>query len=382
MRFVGSLVCVFAVATGGCATHPAPPVNAPPMAAGQTASHPAPATQISGVWGALSRTTIGQGIGAGDTRIEKQEWHLSQAGSAISGYYITALTFVSGDGRPYVCNRLPQFSATQRFNVAGQVRGGQIEIEEKEQRATEKGNRCDPGQKRLARYSGRLEGDVMTLMSGAQRQTLYRTRHPDTDADDVGGGKSAQQATDAEPLLADAGEPADSRPSASPTPVSSAPVSEDPRFPDHAAAAASALTSLPPADVSGMWIWEHSGVVPGGDQKQEREEWHVTQDGGRLTGYYDRVVHQVSSDGQAYRCSMALDFQIVTRYQFRGEVQGSKIMIYESSFEVLNPNACDNGKRRLDAYEGQAAADELRLVWGVGGQVLRRPRPDVPTQRF
>jgi hypothetical protein len=362
MRFVGFVVSVFAVATGGCATHPAPPVNAPRMAGSRTT----PASQISGVWDALSHTTIGQGIGAGDMRIEKQEWHLSQAGSAISGYYITALTFVSGDGRPYVCNRLPQFSATQRFNVAGQVRGGHIEIEEKEQRATEKGNRCDPGQKRLARYSGRLEGDVMTLMSGAQRQTLYRIHHPDQLE------KGADQATEAEAVLADASEAGDPRP----------PVSEDPRFPDHAAAPASAMTSLPPADVSGMWIWEHSGVVPGGDQKQEREEWHVSQDGSKLTGYYDRVVHQVSSDGQAYRCSMALDFQIVTRYQFRGEVQGSKIMIYESSFEVLNPNACDNGKRRLDAYEGQAATDELRLVWGIWGQVLRRPRPDVPTQRF
>jgi hypothetical protein len=365
MRFVGFVVCVFAVATGGCATRPAPPVNAPAMAGSQVmpASQTAAPSQIAGVWDALSRTTIGQGIGAGDTRIEKQEWHLSQAGSAISGYYITALTFVSGDGRPYVCNRQPRFSATQRFNVAGEVRGGQVEIEEKEQRATEEGNRCDPGQKRLARYSGRLDGDVLTLMSGAQRQTLYRMHHPE---------QAAEQASEAESTVADASEPV-----APPQPVS-----EDPRFPDHAAAPASAMTSLPPADVSGMWVWEHSGVVPGGDQKQEREEWHVTQDGSKLTGYYDRVVHQVSSDGQAYRCSMALDFQIVTRYQFRGEVEGSKIMIYESSFEVLNPNACDNGKRRLDAYEGQAAADELRLVWGIGGQVLRRPRPDVPTQRF
>ena len=33
-------------------------------------------------------------------------------------------------------------------------------------------------------------------------------------------------------------------------------------------------------------------------------------------------------------------------------------------------------------YEGEASNDEIRLVWGVGGQVLRRPRPDVPTQRF
>ena len=363
MRFVGFVVCVFAVATSGCATRPAPPVNAPALVGNQStpASQTAAPSEISGVWDALSRTTIGQGIGAGDTRIEKQEWHLSQAGSAISGYYIAALTFVSGDGRPYVCNRQPRFSATQRFNVAGEVRGGQVEIEEKEQRATEEGNRCDPGQKRLARYSGRLDGDVLTLMSGAQRQTLYRMRHPE---------QTTEQAREAESTVADASDPG------------APPVSEDPRFPDHAAAPASALTSLPPADVSGMWIWEHSGVVPGGDQKQEREEWHVTQDGSKLTGYYDRVVHQVSSDGQAYRCSMALDFQIVTRYQFRGEVEGSKIMIYESSFEVLNPNACDNGKRRLDAYEGQAAADELRLVWGVGGQVLRRPRPDVPTQRF
>jgi hypothetical protein len=123
-------------------------------------------------------------------------------------------------------------------------------------------------------------------------------------------------------------------------------------------------------------------MVPGGDEKQEREEWHVVQDGVRITGYYDRVVHQVSVDGHAYRCSMALDFQIATRYQISGEVRGNQVVIYENSFEVLEPNACDNGKRRLDAYEGQANSDELRLVWGVGGQVLRRPRPDVPTQRF
>lgn len=343
MRFAGLVVCSFAVATGGCATRPTPPASLPGAAP----------TELSGVWDALSRTTIAEGIGAGDMRIEKQEWHLSQAGSAITGYYIAALTFVSGDGRPYVCNRQPQFSATQQFAVSGRVRDGRIEIEEKEQRATQEGNRCDPGQKQLAKYSGRLDGDVLTLINGLRRQTLYRIRHPEQ----------------TELMVANVAEP--------PEPMSEAPApSGGPQAPT------TAVASLPPADVSGMWIWEHSGVVPGGDEKQEREEWHVTQDGPKLSGYYDRVVHQVSTDGQAYRCSMALDFQIVTRYQFRGEVSGSKVMIYESSFEVLNPNACDNGKRRLDAYEGQAATDELRLVWGVGGQVLRRPRPDVPTQRF
>jgi hypothetical protein len=356
MRFAGLVVCSFAVATGACATRPAPPANLPA---------PAAPTELSGIWDTLSRTTIADGIGAGDTRIEKQEWHLSQAGSAISGYYIAALTFVSGDGRPYVCNRLPQFSATQRFNVAGRVRDGKIEIEEKEQRAAGDSNRCDPGQKQLARYSGRVEGDVLTLTNGPRHQTLYRIRHP----------------AEAGMLVANAADPREQM-SEEPSREPSQDPSEQPTLPDRAQAPTSAVASLPPADVSGMWIWEHSGVVPGGDEKQEREEWHVSQEGARLSGYYDRVVHQVSTDGQAYRCSMALDFQIITRYQFRGEVQGSKVMIYESSFEVLNPNACDNGKRRLDAYEGQASTDELRLVWGVGGQVLHRPRPDVPTQRF
>ncbi len=112
MRFAGLVVCSFAVATGGCATRSTPAANIP---------RPAAPTELSGIWDTLSRTTIAEGIGAGDTRIEKQEWHLSQAGSAISGYYIAALTFVSGDGRPYVCSRQPQFSAMQRFNVAGRV---------------------------------------------------------------------------------------------------------------------------------------------------------------------------------------------------------------------------------------------------------------------
>ena len=137
-----------------------------------------------------------------------------------------------------------------------------------------------------------------------------------------------------------------------------------------------------PADVSGVWIWEHRGPVPTGDEKQEREEWHVDQQGDRISGYYDRVVREISTDGHAFRCSMGLEFEIATRYRIRGEVRGNQVLIYESSFEVLEPSACDNGQRRLDAYEGLASDDEVRLAWGVGAQVLRRPRPDVPTQHF
>lgn len=337
MRFVGLGICALMMAAAGCAgRHPAP-------------SNPgAPSLVVSGVWDGVSRTTIDEGIGAGDTRIEKQQWHLVQAGDSITGYYIAALTFVSGDGRPYVCSRLPQFEAVQRFEVAGRVRGGVVELQELTQRAGR--GRCDPGIRRLARYQGRLQGDVLTLVSGEQRQTLYRNHDPGpAEPLDVELAGNAVQAEASFPALGDG---------------PSAAIGQD------------------PADVSGLWVWEHRGLVPGGDEKQEREEWHVTQDGSKLSGYYDRVVRQVSVDGHAYRCSMSLDFQIATRYQITGEVRGNQVVIYEASFEILEPNACDNGKRRLDAYEGQASTDELRLIWGVGGQVLRRPRPDVPTQRF
>src|SRR5579884_3121119 len=148
MRFAGLVAFAVAAGAGGCATHPAPPVKVAARAQ---------SGEVSGVWDGMSQTTIQAGLGAGDTKIEKQEWHLTQAGDTISGYYIAALTFVSGDGRPYVCNRQPQFSAT------GRVMGGAIEIEELEQQLASQAGRCDPGARQLARYRGRLDGDVLIL---------------------------------------------------------------------------------------------------------------------------------------------------------------------------------------------------------------------------
>jgi hypothetical protein len=370
MRVRGLLSFGVATALGGgfatgCATrHEA---AGPPVTVAQ-----ARGVEVSGVWNAINQTTLSEGFGAGDTRIAKEEWHLTQNGQAIRGYYIAALTFVSGDGRPYICSRQPQFSALQRFDVSGRVREGVIELDELGQEVASVGSHCDLGPRQLAHYRGRLDGEVLTLVSGrAEKRTLYRIHDPDAAqsllSQATGDRGEARSSSDDD---AEDDWPLPSRPSPSPAP-SRAP-----------GAPSTGPMSSDTADVSGMWVWEHHGMVPGGDEKQEREEWHVTQNGTKLSGYYDRVVHQVSVDGHAYRCSMALDFQIATRYQFSGEVRGNDVRIYESSFEVLSPNACDNGKRRLDVYEGEASNDEIRLVWGVGGQVLRRPRPDVPTQRF
>ncbi len=355
MRWAGISVFALTVATSGCAGRKTTVVTA------ANAKTP----EVAGIWDGVLRATINEGMGSGDTRIEKQEWHLTQAGGAITGYYIAALTFVSGDGRPYVCSRQPQFSAVQRYDVRGSVRraDGGIDIEEVAQQPAE--GRCDPGSRRLLHYEGKIKGDVLTLVvNGQPKQTLYRNRGASEEGHDGEGATEAAMT----PAVAT---PAVSTDSPFPS------LGDGPRGP-----AGAGVNMGSPADVSGLWVWEHQGNAPGGDQKQEREEWHVSQEGAKLNGYYDRIVRQVSADGHAYRCSMSLEFEIATRYKINGEVRGNQVIIYENSFEILEPNACDNGKRRLDAYEGQASGEEIRLVWGVGGQVLRRPRPDVPTQRF
>jgi len=266
MRFPGLFCCALFVAAGGCATHPAPPVTTTPARA--------QASEVSGVWDGMNQSTIQVGLGAGDMRIEKQEWHLTQAGSNISGYYIAALTFVSGDGRPYVCNRQPQFSATRRFDVSGRVHGGVVEIEELEQQLASQAGRCDPGLRQLARYRGRLDGDVLVLMSGGQRQTLYRIHDPASMESLLAQARPVHPAT----MQATGNQSVAQSVAQSVQAVTNGGKAEA-SLPDPSGPMGAMSSGGPPADVSGMWVWEHNGLVAGGDEKQEREEWHVSQDG-------------------------------------------------------------------------------------------------------
>jgi hypothetical protein len=310
-----------------------------------------PPVHVAGVWDGTLRQLVTEGMAAGDTREERQEWHLDQRGRTVSGYYLATLTFISGDGRPYLCSRQPQFSAVVRVDVRGNLNGHSLSLVELAQRTSD--GPCALGDRPLVRYRAEVAGDQLTLTTPSERQILHRNRT----------GIEVTRAA---------------RPEPSAHPVSPQPsraLVEQPHL-------TPALQSQPPADVSGVWVWEHNGHIPTGDEKQEREEWHVDQDGDRISGYYDRVVREISTDGQAFRCSMNTEFEIATRYRIHGEVRGNQVVIYENGFEVLAPNACDNGQRRLDAYQGLASGDEVQLMWGVGAQVLHRAHPDVPTQRF
>lgn len=329
-------------------------VCGPIVACAATATHQASATtptdDVSGVWEGSFRSTVSDGVGGGDTRFERQAWRLSQKGDTVTGFYVVELTMVSGDGRPYLCNHEPSFSALLRIEVRGRAARGGIELEEVGDALTK--GPCHPTMRTRSRYRAAVRGNILTLNDGTRRLPL--SRRPPEQADSLFTMHPSPERSEVPQVVAS---------------ISAGP----PRTSDPAEA---------PADIDGLWIWEHRGPLPSGDEKVEREEWHMVQEGTKLSGYYDRAVHQISTDGHAYRCNAALDFRVTTRYQITGEVQGSVVTIYERGFEILEGSPCDDGRRRLDAYQGQAGMGEIRLMWGVGTQVLHRARPNVPTQRF
>ena len=321
---------------------------------GRTGRASTPVPVLAGIWEGFSQDKIADGLGAGDTRVERQAWHLRQSGGAIHGFYVAELTMLSGDGRPYLCSREPRFSTLLRFEVRGRVGASGIEIEEVGD-ALAKGP-CRPVFRSPTRFRAELRGDMLTLVDGGHRQTLYRR-----------SGKDPQGLT--QQLLAF------ERPDRSWT--------GEPAFPTLDRGGSPATDGDQPVDVGGMWVWEHRGRMhAAATRSRSARSGTSSRTGTRISGYYDRAVRQVSTDGQAYRCSNSADFRIVTRYHLAGEVKGSRIVLYERSFEIIEASPCDNGQRRLDAYQGEAALDELRLIWGVGTQVLRRDRSDIPSQRF
>lgn len=304
---------------------------------------------VAGFWEGVSQSTMGTGVTAGDTRIERQAWRLTQQGHEISGAYVTELTLLSGDGRPYLCTGSPKVQVQVRVEVRGRIQSNEVEIQEVGQpRAL---GPCPVAMQSQRTIRASIRGDVMTLAFEGRPFVLQRRPN--------GQGKAA------EAMLASTQPSADVSLSQPLPPLRN--LGED---------------ESRMADAEGYWLWENSTLTPEGDERSEREEWHLVQEGNKLSGHYDRWVRQVSNDGLPYRCSGNLDFRVGTRYEVTGEIKGDSISIFERRTAVLEGGPCDRGIRRLDAYQGRVNGEEIRLMLGTGVQVLRRSRPDVPSQKF
>lgn len=126
-----------------------------------------------------------------------------------------------------------------------------------------------------------------------------------------------------------------------------------------------------PPTVAGAWFWANRSVGPQGDLQFEQEEWALDVEKNNIAGFYDRTVMLLSSDGRPFRCNGEISFTRRTRYAVEGKVQGTKIELRETDYDV-EPGPCESGVRMLDAYQGTVSRSQLVLRWTGGEQVLQR----------
>lgn len=323
-----SLLCA-TLALGGCAarqrTGPPGPGMTRPAAGRQDAE--ASSGGAGGVWDWVFRSANEQG----DLRIEQEEWHISQQGSHLSGYYNRQVVTLSTDQRPFRCNGALGYTKTTRVRVTGEIHGSRLSLREVDADAQE--NPCDTGARNLMSYTGEIQGDALLLQfapGGAQ----YLTRRPQ-------GMPMAGLGETPRPEAAWQGD--------APRPGVRVPL-------------------------DGVWEWELSTVDAEGDLRTEREEWHLAESEAEITGYYERVVNR-KRPGGSFTCNGAPLISSTTRYTVKGQRFGDRLTISEIDYKT-QPGPCDNALRRLDSYQGALGPNgqELILSWGPGNQLLRKRR--------
>jgi hypothetical protein len=329
-----SLALVFAsLGLVGCATGPGASTSAQrsTMASGNAAVR---GLDASGVWDWMFSSRDDQG----DERLEQEEWHLTQKGARVQGYYLRKVTMLSVDERLFKCNQRLGFTKVTKVTVDGQVSGTTVELHEVGFEA--KPGPCDDGARQLVQYQGMIQGPILLLKWG-----------PDA------GQRLTRRLDNGQPPLLQA---ADFQPDTSRGGVQRA--SMNPGL------------SIP---VNGTWEWELRSIDADGDERFEREEWHLSESEDGIVGYYDRTVRRERAEGtfeQVAKSCKTNKFETTTRYQLRGVRTGGNFSVREVNYEAT-PSPCDNAQRRLDNYSGQVTdPDSLSLSWGPGYQLLRRKR--------
>jgi len=278
----------------------------------------------------------------GDERFEREEWHLVQRGVVLEGYYDRVVDMRSVDDRLFRCNQKLSFMKYTRVRVEGRVEGNRVQIKETAYDA--KPTPCDDGARSLVEYRGLMVGGNLALRWGPEGgQTLVRRM--DAGRTWLAESSGAVPAADgAPPSIAERVE------------------------------SAQRAAVLPPGVLDGTWEWELRSIDAEGDERVEREEWHLNEASDGIHGYYDRTVKKVRGDAKPFECNGKERFETATRYTIVGQRAGEKLMLTEIDYKSER-TPCDNALRRLDTYHGKVAdGDTLILSWGPGNQLLHRKK--------
>jgi len=312
---VAVLAAVGVVAVVACGST-RPVVRPPP---------PRAAPDVSGTWD----WDVEERNDDGDTRVEREVWHLSQKGRDIEGYYDRVLTVHSGDGRPFECYQNTRYEKFTRFRISGSIEGALVRLRETSYET--RPDPCDRGRRSMTAYVGHLEGGTITLRWSPAGQQVLRRR-----ADAIVGGP----------------------------PDTMASVTQKPR--------------PPAASIAGLWRWEWRSIDANGDERTAREDWQLRQREGRVSGTVDRTVRVVSGTGVAFSCSQRPEKVVVMRYALSGEVSGRRVELTELTQSQLAGSPCTVDPSPLASHEGEIGIEEMVLsTSSANGErhVLRRISP-------
>jgi len=317
---------------GGCAhPHAAVPKTATARAPAAPEPDKSLSPDASGVWDWSFFSRDEQG----DERFEREEWHIVQRGARIEGYYDRVVDMRSIDERLFRCNQKLSFTKYTRVRVAGRVEGNRVQIREVAFDA--KPGPCDDGARNLVEYRGVIAGGNLALRWGSE------------------GGQTLVRRVDTRQM----------------------PLAESSGMVERGAGdGATRQAANAPAEgaLDGTWEWELRSIDAEGDERVEREEWHLTETADGIRGYYDRTVKRVRGEATPFACNGEKRFETATRYTVVGQRAGDRLMITEIDYKS-EKTPCDNALRRLDTYHGKLSdPNTLILSWGPGNQLLRRRR--------
>ena len=305
---------VVAMMTAGCLAHSGARGAGPP--------------DLSGTWD----WTVEEQNEEGDTRVEREEWHLSQDGKEVRGYYDRVLTVRSGDGRPFECYQDTRYQKFTRFRVIGSIDGPLVRLRETDYET--KPDPCDAGRRHMTSYTGRLEGQTLTLRWPPSGMQVLKRR----------AGSLTDLAMD--------------RSARTPQGV---------------------LTSPRVANAGGVWQWDWRAVDVNGDERVEHEQWHLWQRDRTLRGHVDRTVRLISGTGAAWPCAGKTEMTVVVRRELTGALVGQHVEIAEIRASQVGGDSCDIDSRPLFRYEGEVGVEEMVLSRGLGlrpdKRILHRTGP-------
>jgi len=128
--------------------------------------------------------------------------------------------------------------------------------------------------------------------------------------------------------------------------------------------------------VAGVWDSVRRDLDAEGDERIERQEWHLHQQGKAIEGFCLRSVTWSSLDGRPFLCNGRLRYTEISRHLLRGEAEGLRARLeVTSSWQAPSPCRSDELAMRSCTLTGRGAA----LLSGYCGHAFElQRRSDAP----